>query len=127
MHENQFRKDMFKAKRKPLDEIWKGDLLDIANIVRYSPSACNTQPWQVTNTGTELHIYRYTKKGKRGIMPANKVTFYNKIDIGIFLFMLETCLAHQGFSFVRYLYADDSDTGEEINPTAKYTYQIKDI
>ena len=37
--ESLFRKDMFKAKRKPIEEIWEGDYLGIADIVRFSPSA----------------------------------------------------------------------------------------
>ena len=42
----KFRKDMYKSKRKDLSEIWQGDAyLEIANIVRFAPSACNTQPW----------------------------------------------------------------------------------
>ena len=46
--EDKFRKDMFRSKRKELSEIWYGDnYLDIANIVRFAPSACNTQPWIV--------------------------------------------------------------------------------
>ena len=46
--EDKFRKDMFKSKRKELSEIWYGDnYLDIANIVRFAPSDCNTQPWIV--------------------------------------------------------------------------------
>ena len=32
---SRFRKDMFKAKRKPLDEIWSGDDLGIADIARF--------------------------------------------------------------------------------------------
>ena len=41
--ENKFRKDMFKSKRKPLNEIWNGEYYqDIGNIVRFTPSACNT-------------------------------------------------------------------------------------
>ena len=46
---DSYRKDMFKAKRKELDEIWKGDDLGIANICRFAPSACNSQPWYVEN------------------------------------------------------------------------------
>ena len=39
----KFRKDMFKSKRKELDEIWQGEnFLDIADVARFSPSACNT-------------------------------------------------------------------------------------
>ena len=46
--EDKFRKDMYKSKRKELSEIWKGDnYLDIGNIIRFAPSACNTQPWLV--------------------------------------------------------------------------------
>lgn len=45
---DKFRKDMFKSKRKPLEEIWSGDSYhEIGNIVRFAPSACNTQPWKV--------------------------------------------------------------------------------
>lgn len=37
--EDKFRKDMFKSKRKNLEEIWNGDYyLDIANIVRFAHS-----------------------------------------------------------------------------------------
>lgn len=96
MPEASFRKDMFKSKRKPLEEIWKGEVLPFSNIVRFAPSACNTQPWIVENKGTELEVYRFKKPGKRGIMPAEKVRFYNRIDIGIFLFFLEVCLEQAG-------------------------------
>ena len=48
--EDKFRKDMYKSKRKELSEIWEGNnYLDIGNIVRFTPSACNTQPWFVEN------------------------------------------------------------------------------
>lgn len=84
--EDKFRKDMFKSKRKNLEEIWNGDYyLDIANIVRFAPSACNTQPWVVDSSKNELKVYRYRKEGKRGIMPIDMVKYYNQIDIGIFL------------------------------------------
>ncbi len=120
MPENKFRKDMFKAKRKPLDEIWSGKTLGIAEIVRFAPSACNTQPWIVENLGEELHIYRYKKPGKRGIMPADKVRYYNKIDMGIFLFILETCLNRENLTFQRSLYADTTDDSIEKTLIAKY-------
>lgn len=90
---SKFRKDMYKSKRKELSEIWNGDnFLDIANIVRFAPSACNTQPWIVDSNEKELKIYRYRKEGKRGIMPKDMVIYYNQIDIGIFLCFLELCL-----------------------------------
>ena len=40
-----FRKDVSKCKRKNTEEIWNGEFInDVANIVKYAPSACNTQP-----------------------------------------------------------------------------------
>lgn len=121
MPETSFRKDMYKSKRKPLEEIWSGDDLGIANIVRFTPSACNTQPWRVENVNNELFIYRYKKAGKRGIMPVNKVMFYNKIDIGIFLFLLEVCLKEKAISFKRQLLSDTDDSEVELSKIAVYS------
>ena len=122
MPEDKFRKDMFKAKRKPLNEIWFGETLNVAEIVRFTPSACNSQPWIIENTNEDLLIYRYKKPGKRGIMPADKVRYYNKIDIGIFLFMLETCLKYENYTFEKILFNDNSDDSIEKTLVAKYTY-----
>ena len=122
---DKFRKDMFKSKRKPLSEIWNGNTLKIAEIVRFTPSACNTQPWIVENTDNELMIYRHKKPGKRGIMPADKVRYYNKIDMGIFLFMLETCLEHENYTYERTLFADITDDSVEQTLIARYSYLSK--
>lgn len=80
---------MYKSKRKPLEEIYDGEkFLGVLNVARFSPSACNTQPWMVGEKDNEIKVFRYKKEGKRGMMPINKVTYYNRIDIGIFLFIL---------------------------------------
>ena len=81
----------------------------MTDIVRFAPSACNSQPWLVKNDG-ELLVYRYKKPGKRGIMPADKVSFYNCIDIGIFICFMDICLGHIGIDFDKILYPD---TGED--------------
>ena len=120
MPEKSFRKDMFKSKRKPIGEIWSGEQMDIANIMRFTPSACNTQPWFVENKEDTLLIYRYKKPGKRGIMPVDKVMFYNRIDIGIFLYILETCLNEKGIEYQRELLPDLSDSEIEKTLSAKY-------
>ena len=125
MPEDKFRKDMFKSKRKSMTEIWNGNTLGVAEIVRFTPSACNTQPWIVENIGSELMVYRYKKPGKRGIMPADKVRYYNKIDMGIFIFMLETCLEHENYTYERDLYADTTDDSIEKTLIARYTYSRK--
>ena len=118
---DKFRKDMFKSKRKEVEEIWSGNhYLEIANIVRFAPSACNTQPWKVESSSNELKIYRYRKLGKRGIMPKDKVIYYNQIDIGIFLYFIELCLEKEGIGFDRKLFLEE-DHEEEMNLTAIYT------
>ena len=121
-NQSLYRKDMFKAKRKPLDEIWTGDTLGVAEIARFSPSACNSQPWFVKNADGTLTVLRYKKPGKRGIMPAKAVSYYNRIDIGIFLCILELCMAHNNISFERALFVDD---GADIEYTKAAEYYIK--
>ena len=117
---DKFRKDMYKSKRKELSEIWVGDnFLDIGNIVRFTPSACNTQPWKVDTTENEMKVYRYRKEGKRGIMPKDRVIYYNQIDIGIFLCFIELCLEHNNINYDRELYVEENHENE-YNLTAKY-------
>ena len=112
-NEDKFRKDMFKSKRKEVEEIWKGDkYLDIANIVRFAPSACNTQPWIVEEDNNTLKVYRYRKEGKRGIMPKDFVIYYNQIDIGIFLCFLELCLNHNNIKYERKIYLEENHDNE---------------
>lgn len=118
--ENKFRKDMYKSKRKELSEIWNGAYyLDIANIVRFAPSSCNTQPWIVESSSNELKVYRYRKKGKRGIMPINMINYYNQIDIGIFLCFLEMCLNKNNLKYERTIYIEEN-LDKEKNLTATY-------
>ena len=110
---DKFRKDMFKSKRKELSEIWEGNsFFDIGNIVRFTPSACNTQPWRVLSNVNELKVYRYRKEGKRGIMPKDRVIYYNQIDMGIFLCFLELCLEKNDISYHRELYVEENHDKE---------------
>ena len=78
-------------------------------------------------------VYRFKKPGKRGIMPADKVRYYNKIDMGIFLFMLETCLEHENYTYERTLFLDTptykvdnyiGKTKNEIKLNQFYKYQF---
>ncbi|MBR4461411.1 MAG: nitroreductase [Erysipelotrichaceae bacterium] len=117
--EKAFRKDMFKAKRKELDEIWEGSLLEgVSEIVRFAPSACNSQPWKVIREGNHLDVCRYRNEKKIGVMPQDGLVVYNHIDIGIFLCFLELCLNRQNISFQRTLFSDDRD--ETMNLVARY-------
>ena len=119
---SKFRKELFKSKRKSAREIWEGEQIPgVTDIVRFAPSACNSQPWHVRYDG-ELLVYRYRKPGKRGIMPADKVSFYNRIDMGIFLCFMDLCLAHSGFDFDKILYPD---TGEDKEYVLNAKYALK--
>lgn len=120
MPKEAFRKDMFKAKRKPVEEIWDGEKLPLTDIVRFAPSACNTQPWFVTYDDNTMKIYRYKKPGKRGIMPADKVRYYNRIDIGIFEFFVEVCLNQEGYSFEATQYFENEPDSVEKALVAEY-------
>lgn len=93
-------------------------------IVRFAPSACNTQPWVVEVAAKELKVYRYKKSGKRGIMPINKVIFYNKIDIGIFLLFMDVVLKHENIEYKRDVF-NDSKEKDEIEKTLVAIYHIK--
>lgn len=115
-----YRKDMFKAKRKPLQEVWSGDDPGIADIARFAPSACNTQPWYVENTNGLLKVSRYRKPGKIGIMPAKSVSYFNRIDIGIFLCFLEICMRNREIDFTRKLFPD-TGSDAELTKVAEYT------
>jgi len=117
---DKFRKDMFKSKRKEVSEIWDGEsYFEVANIVRFAPSACNTQPWKVVASEKQLKVYRYRKEGKRGIMPKDKVIFYNQIDMGIFLCFLELCLENNNISFNKTIFIE-SNHENEYNLLAEY-------
>ena len=119
-----YRKDMFKAKRKPLQEVWSGDDPGIADVARFAPSACNTQPWYARNKDGCLTVYRYRKPGKRGIMPAKLVSYYNRIDIGIYLCIVEICMEKRGLGYTRELYIDDGSEAE-LTKVATYTLSEK--
>ncbi|MCQ2512323.1 MAG: nitroreductase [Lachnospiraceae bacterium] len=112
-NDSKYRKDMTRAERKELEEIWTGDDLGVANIARFAPSACNSQPWFVENKDGLLTVYRMRKPGRVGIMPAERVAYYNGIDIGIYLCFLELCLNHEKISFHRQLFLDPGDASEK--------------
>ena len=108
---SRFRRDVYKCRRKPLEEGWRGETLGVAELARFAPSACNSQPWYVENDGETLSVYRLRKHGRRGIMPLGMVGWYNRIDVGIYLLILEVCLRHGGWAWRREL-AEEADDGK---------------
>ena len=47
-------------------------------------------------------------------MPADKVLFYNRIDIGIFICFMDICLEHRNIAFEKKLYPDDGEDKEFV-------------
>ena len=117
---DKFRRDMFKAKRKALAEIWSGEAIPgVSDIARFAPSACNSQPWYVERKDNTLKVWRYRKAGRIGILTQSAALYFNRIDIGIYLCILELCLAHEGYSFERRLF-DDPGNDVEMTLVAEY-------
>lgn len=112
-----FRKDYRESARKPTGEIFEGtDYREVVEVAKYAPSACNTQPWFVRSEPGRLLVSRIL--GSRGIIPARLLSFYNKIDIGIFLLFVELGLRHEGRTTeIRLL--SDADEGKE-NQVAEF-------
>ncbi|MGI6607494.1 MAG: nitroreductase family protein [Erysipelotrichaceae bacterium] len=121
---DNFRKDMFRINRKPLEQIWNGDYLSISNIIRFAPSSCNNQPWTVENIDNCLNIYRNHKGRMYGVLPPKFSFFMTRIDMGIFLAFVETCLTYENISFEKEIYVDDKKVDKFL--LAKYHLKIKE-
>ncbi len=116
--QTKFRQDLFKAKRKPVEEIWQGaPLAGVTDIARFAPSACNSQPWRVERAGNTLQVYRYHKSTRIGIMSPENARYFNRIDMGIYLCFLALCLRHEGIDFAWVLHPD-AGGDEEKTPVA---------
>ncbi len=115
----EFRKDYTKAKRKDLEIIWSGEHIpNVTDIVRFAPSACNSQPWRVVCENEYIQIFRSTDV--RSIIPKAKLPFYNSIDMGIFLCFMEIALRHNQYEFKRMLCEEQRSDAEQIE-IAQYT------
>jgi len=113
-----FRTSTKAFKRKPLDFIWEGNLdQTIGQVVRLTPSACNTQPWRIKSTENVLTVYRATDI--KSFIPASKLPYYNSIDMGICLYFLESALHHHDHAFERQLFTEANEDNSLI-PIARY-------
>lgn len=103
------------VKRKGIEDIWRGESFSaISDVVRFAPSACNTQPWLIEYDKNRLFLFKI--RGNRGIMPQAKVSYYNSIDIGIMMCFLDICLEKEKLIFEKELYYDFSlGDGKELN------------
>lgn len=100
--EDSFRTKEAEFNRKGLEKVWTGEKYKaVGEIARFAPSAVNSQNWLVKESGDELEVIRLY--AGVGIIPASKIEYFNKVDIGIFMLFLELSLEHFGYSFERTL------------------------
>lgn len=111
-NEQYFRKDYRKAKRRATDEISGGAdksvVDDVMNVIKFSPSACNSQPWFLEFEEKSIKLYR--TRGKKGIVPFDKMAVINRVDVGIIALFLEIYLQHHGYNYTKEI---SSDTPQE--------------
>lgn len=113
-----FRKDASDFKRKSRDEIWQGDFNpDVIEAVRCAPSACNTQPWRFVSGGNCIKVFCTTQI--RSFIPAGKRLYFNSIDMGICLCILEIALLKKGYDFKRRLILKE-DANMKLIKIAEY-------
>ena len=71
------------------------------------PAPVNSQPWFIESEKEQLNIYR--TRGKKGVMPLDKMPPVNRIDIGIMLLFIDVYFAH-----------NNTDITKEICPDYPY-------
>lgn len=98
--EEDFRTSFDGVSRMSAQEFWSGESIgDMAEVIRFAPSACNSQPWRVEHCENKLVVSRASKLQTR--IPKAILNYFNTIDIGIFLCFVEIVLSHKGISFER--------------------------
>ena len=98
LNPEELRKDISEFKRNSIDDVFSGPFdKRVAEAVRLAPSACNSQPWRIESTENEIFVYR--TEGNTSIMRGGIKKYFNTIDIGIFLSILEISLEHFGYKY----------------------------
>lgn len=100
VEEGAFRKNYTLAKRKSNEELFFGDgSLPLLDYVKYTPSACNSQPWLFSTEGNGLNITMNAKT--KMLIPKDKISFYNTIDLGLMMFSCEIWFKKHGIEYSR--------------------------
>ena len=122
VEEEQFRKDMYSIPRKPLNDIWIGEnLKEFGNIARFAPSARNSQPWKVIEKNNKLLVYRDRREND---VSKEKRDYFNNIDIGIFMCVLDVILRYNNFKYCKGIYLDSfQDQNEKFILNADYIFK----
>ena len=92
---------------------WQGDGFDdVKRDVMLSPSACNSQPWEVESCGESIIVSR--GNGKPSLLKGAYKKYFNSIDMGIFLCFLELSLNANGYLFERKMLDGNEKIAEYI-------------
>ncbi len=101
--EKDFRYDRRDFLRKPFSENFDSNTaLEALKTSLYAPSACNTQPWYVEGKDGLISVYRDTNVAAR--LPKAMISYFNSIDMGIYMLCLEVSLQHYEYIFERRFY-----------------------
>ena len=102
--ETEFRNSVDGINRKQIDGLTD---TSVAKIAMLAPSAVNSQPWKVVQTGNTLQVYR--QKGRVPVLSSMLFKHWNKVDIGIFLVFLEIALESEGYAYERQIHPETDD------------------
>ena len=101
-----------KCSRRNITEIHSGEgYKNLIEVVKYAPSACNSQPWFIENKDNEINLYRTC--GKKSIMPGNKMAIINRVDIGIMILYIEIYLTKNDIKYTKEIFNDDVEEHEK--------------
>jgi len=102
-----FRHSVTEFKRMNTKDIWQGTFdPEVQEALRLAPSASNTQPWRVFGEGKRISVFRGTNL--KTFLSAKLLPYFNTIDMGIALFILETALLEKGYRFDRTIKPDEA-------------------
>lgn len=97
---SRFRNSISDFIRKPIDSFWNGTRISgVTDYVQTAPSAINSQPWLVDHQNDTLTI----KRIKNPV-----ISYFNKIDIGIFLYYMELCLEQNEIAYKVQYFVNDT-------------------
>jgi len=117
-----FRENIEKTNRKEINEMWEGNTaLEVASVARYAPSACNSQPWIVKSHDNTIDLYQNTNI--TSILSKALIRYFNIIDLGIFMLILELSLNHFEYDIKRELMSQET----KISPNQIASYTIKKL
>lgn len=116
--EEDLRKSKDEFNRKKISDIWDGSFNeDVIYKASLAPSACNSQSWKVKIENNNLLVYR--DKNVKTIIPRSFRSFFNSIDLGIYLCFLEIALIYNNIKFDREIINNEMDK-ESLILIARY-------